>query len=83
MLAMRWVGVGMNVNQGKYDGHVRLTCPTPEPVESALSDRQAQMGHGDVRMTLHYTHSDLDRRRLAIETMTDRLMAVEVAGTVN
>ena len=44
----------------------------------ALSDRQSQMGHGDVRMTMHYTHSDLERRRAAIETMTDRLMG-EVA----
>jgi integrase len=45
-----------------------------EQIGMALSDRQAQMGHGDVRMTLHYTHSDLDRRRAAVETMTDRLM---------
>ena len=43
-----------------------------------LSDRQAQRGHGDVRMTLHYTHSDLDRRRQAIETMTDRLITEPV-----
>lgn len=28
----------------------------------ALSDRQAQMGYGDVRMTMHYTHSDLERK---------------------
>jgi hypothetical protein len=39
----------------------------------ALSDRQAQMGHGDVRMTLHYTHSDLNRRRAAVEAMSDKL----------
>ncbi len=45
-----------------------------EQIGMALSDRQAQMGHADVRMTLHYTHSDLNRRRAAIETMTDRLM---------
>ena len=45
----------------------------------ALSDRQAQMGHGDVRMTLHYTHSDIDRRRHSIESMTERLMGSEVA----
>jgi hypothetical protein len=48
----------------------------------ALSDRQAQMGHGDVRMTMHYTHSDLARRRAAIENMTDQLMG-QAAGTVN
>jgi hypothetical protein len=37
----------------------------------ALSDRQAQMGHGDVRMTLDYTHSDLNRRRQAIESISE------------
>jgi hypothetical protein len=40
----------------------------------ALSDRQAQMGHGDVRMTLYYTHSDIARRRQSIEAMSDRLI---------
>jgi integrase len=44
-----------------------------EQIGMALSDRQAQMGHGDVRMTMHYTHSDMNRRRQSIETMTDRL----------
>ena len=44
-----------------------------EEIGMALSDRQAQMGHGDVHMTLHYTHSDLDRRRQSIEAMSDRL----------
>jgi integrase len=55
-----------------------------EQIGMALSDRQAQMGHGDVRMTmhLHYTHSDLARRRAAIENMTDQLMG-QAAGTVN
>ena len=45
-----------------------------EQIGMALSDRQAQMGHGDVRMTLHYTHADIERRRAAIETMSDRLV---------
>ena len=45
-----------------------------EQIGMALSDRQAQMGHGDVRMTLHYTHSDLNRRRAAIETLSGRLL---------
>jgi integrase len=53
-----------------------------EQIGMALSDRQAQMGHGDVRMTLHYTHSDLDRRRAAVETMTERLLG-EATGSVN
>ena len=55
-------------------------CAKPSTV--ALSDRQAQMGHGDVRMTLHYTHSDLNRRRQAIEAMKDRLMG-EAVSVVN
>jgi len=45
-----------------------------EQIGMALSDRQAQMGHRDVGMTLHYTHSDLERRRAAIEAMSDRLI---------
>jgi len=49
-----------------------------EQIGMALSDRQAQMGHGDVRMTLHYTHSDLARRRQAIEAMSDRLLGEPV-----
>jgi hypothetical protein len=32
------------------------------------------MGQGDVRMTLHYTHADIERRRAAIERMSDRLV---------
>lgn len=53
-----------------------------EQIGMALSDRQAQMGHGTVQMTLHYTHSDLERRRVAIETMTDRLIG-EAVGRPN
>ena len=53
-----------------------------EQIGMALSDRQAQMGHGDVRMTMHYTHSDLDRRRSAIEQMSERLVG-ESSGAVN
>jgi len=47
-----------------------------------LSDRQAQMGHGNVRMTLHYTHSDLERRRAAVEAMANQLTP-EAAVAVN
>lgn len=53
-----------------------------EQIGMALSDRQAQMGHADVRMTLHYTHSDLDRRRPAIEQMATLLVG-EARETVN
>ena len=45
-----------------------------DQIGMALSDRQAQMGHGDVRMTLHYTHADIERRRASIETMSGLLV---------
>ena len=45
-----------------------------EQIGMALSDRQAQMGHGTIQMTMYYTHSDMERRRAAVETMTDRLI---------
>jgi len=48
-----------------------------EQIGMTLSDRQAQMGHGDVRMTMHYTHSDLNRRRVAVEAITERLLAAD------
>ena len=44
-----------------------------EDLGMALSDRQAQMGHVDYRMTMHYTHSDLNRRRQTLDLMADRL----------
>ena len=70
--------------RGKLSWHAfRHTHATlGEQIGMALSDRQAQMGHADVRMTLHYTHSDLNRRRAAIETMSGRLMG-KASGTVN
>ena len=52
--------------------HTHATCG--EQIGMALSDRQAQMGHSDLRMTLHYTHSDLNRRRQSIEELTARLL---------
>ena len=48
----------------------------------SLSDRQAQMGHGDVRMTLHYTHSEMDPHRKGIDAMSKLLVAPSPA-TVN
>ena len=39
----------------------------------ALSDRQAQMGHSDYRMTMLYTHADMNRRRQTLDVMADRL----------
>jgi integrase len=50
-----------------------------EQIGMTLSDRQAQMGHGDARMTMHYTHSDLDRRRESIEAMQQRLLGLTAA----
>ena len=38
-----------------------------------LSDRQAQMGHAAGNITLHYTHSDIERRRGAVEQMAGKL----------
>jgi integrase len=53
-----------------------------EQIGMALSDRQAQMGHSDPRMTMHYTHSDLNRRRVAVEAISDQL-TVDVSPAVN
>ena len=52
-----------------------------EQIGMSLSDRQAQMGHGDVRMTMHYTHSDIERRRAGVEAMSEKLTALP-AGTL-
>jgi integrase len=38
-------------------------------VGMAPTDRQAQLGHADYRMTMHYTHEDLKRRRQSIEAI--------------
>ena len=45
-----------------------------ERIGMALSDRQDQMGHADYRMTLHYTHGDMERRRAGLTALTDRLV---------
>jgi len=51
-----------------------------DQIGMALSDRQAQMGHGDLRMTMLYTHADIERRRTAIETMAGRLVGEAGVG---
>ncbi len=48
----------------------------PKQIGMALSNRQVQTGHGDVRMTMHYTHSDLERRRAGVEAMSEWLTAL-------
>ena len=45
-----------------------------EELGMALSDRQAQLGHSDYRMTMLYTHSNLDRRRETLDLMANRLL---------
>jgi integrase len=45
-----------------------------ERIGMALVDRQAQMGHSDLRMTLRYTHMDMGRRRLGLSDLTHRLL---------
>jgi integrase len=50
-------------------------CTLAEQLGMALSDRQAQMGHGDQRMTMHYTHLDLNRRRQTLDLMGEMLTA--------
>ena len=39
----------------------------------SMADRVAQMGHASSSMTLHYTHSDVERRRQAIQPIGERL----------
>ena len=39
----------------------------------SMADRIAQMGHASAAMTLHYSHSDLDRRRVALEWINEQL----------
>lgn len=68
--------VAVRLNMPWIGWHVfRHTHSTlAEDLGMALSDRQAQMGHGDYHMTMHYTHSDLNRRRQTLDLMADRLV---------
>ncbi len=50
-----------------------------EQIGMALSDRQAQMGHSDPRMTMHYTHSDLARRRDSLAAIERQLIGSKAA----
>ncbi|MGC9973442.1 MAG: tyrosine-type recombinase/integrase [Bryobacteraceae bacterium] len=71
--------VGVRLGMPWLSWHVfrRSHSTFGEQIGVALSDRQAQMGHADVGMTLHYTHSDLERRRAAIEAIATRLVGKE------
>lgn len=46
-----------------------------EALGMPLSDRVALMGHASARMTEHYTHSDVDRRRQEQNKIADLLMS--------
>jgi integrase len=75
-IAARWLRpIGKKLAMPWLSWHVfRHTHATlGEQIGMALSDRQSQMGHGDIRMTLHYTHSDLERRRAVLDVMGEKL----------
>ena len=44
-----------------------------EQLGMALSDRRAQMGHGEVEVTMEYTVSDIARRRVGSEMIARRI----------
>ena len=69
------VGKQLGIPWLSWHGFRHSHATMGEQIAMALSDRQAQMGHGDVRMTLHYTPSDLDRRRAAIEVIAEKLVS--------
>ncbi len=43
-------------------------------VGMAPTDRQAQLGHADYRMTMLYTHEDLERRRHSIDAIENGIL---------
>jgi integrase len=51
----------------------RTSTTLAELAGMPLADRQAQMGHSDVRMTLWYTITDVERRRQGVQTVTSLL----------
>ncbi len=42
----------------------------------AFVDRQAAMGHDDLRMTIHYTQEAIERRREGVERLTERILTL-------
>ncbi len=68
--------VGKELDMPWLSWHVfrRMHATFGEQIGMALSDRQAQMGHSDPLMTLHYTQSDLARRRGSIDAMETLLL---------
>jgi integrase len=66
---------GKKVNLPWLNWHAfRYTFATiGEQLGIALSDRQAQMGHGTVWMTQEYTLSDFERRRAGAELIAQKI----------
>jgi len=62
-LGMRWLG---------WHAFRHTHATLGEQIGMAQSDRQAPMGHGEVRMTMHYTHADLSGRRVAVEAIAEK-----------
>ena len=52
-------------------------------VGMAAVDRQAQLGHADYRMTMLYTHEDLERRRTSIQAIEAGLLGTTAPVTHN
>ncbi|MFN7934765.1 MAG: site-specific integrase [Bryobacteraceae bacterium] len=52
----------------------RTWATLADQLDLEISDRQSTMGHGDFRMTLHYTQKALSRRRVAIERITEGIL---------
>jgi integrase len=48
-----------------------------DKVGMAPTGRRAQLGHGDYRMTMLYTHADLGRRRHSIEATENGVLRSE------
>ena len=44
----------------------------------AFSDRMAMMGHSEARMTALYTVEDLERRRMVLDQMAERLLTAAI-----
>jgi len=62
-LGMRWLG---------WHAFRHTHATLGEQIGMAQSDRQAPMGHGEVRMTMHYTRADLSGRRVAVEAIAEK-----------
>lgn len=53
----------------------RTWATLADQLDLEISDRQSTKEHGDFRMTLHYTPKALSRRRVAIERISEGILA--------